>query len=212
MSDERTRKSRRLDGQDPPPLPAAAVAKPRSKLKVLLATDCAHGRAVYGGDKTKAWNLDGASSVSSISMPSPFQNPSAAASRTARPDGFLCFGSTSSSEPADKSESVVESELPSDSYTKLIPFPKLKQMIECSCSCKYCGAPLTLRQETFGLATNLYLECNPPDGRWKKHTDEVLSDPMTPKSPNEPNEPADRSSRDSARKYLINALLVLAMH
>jgi len=97
---------------------------------------------------------------------------------------------------------------------KLIPFDALKTMFTRACACKFCGSPVTLRQETFGLATNLYLTCIPRDNCFAKHQYKVSGDEIgtgNPAGPPDDGSSASVVARDSAKKYLINILAVLAM-
>jgi hypothetical protein len=94
-------------------------------------------------------------------------------------------------------------------------------MIEGSCRCKICGAPVILKQKTYGIATNLYLECCPSDGRRNKHYDNIISERIYTKGAAAPPPPAAapavakidgrKAPRENAAKnYLINSLLWLA--
>jgi len=210
MADEQRRKSRRISGSQPAPLPPAAVAGEKTALRSLLATDSAHRRPLIDGNPVRAWNFDASSaSLSSVSMPSPFacvaaalrMNNTSIDDEMSRDSGLFlsaCSGDDPSSSEGDAS-------------TKLIQFDRLKHMIESKCACKVCGSPVRLRQETFGLATNLYLCCVPPDKRYAIHRGDAKADTIGLQMPNMPNDDGRHVAKDNAGKYLINLLLVLAM-
>ena len=61
----------------------------------------------------------------------------------------------------DKEESNNNHESRCNSSMKLLSFPHMKVFFESNCKCMICGSPLTLSQETMGIATNLQLRCIP---------------------------------------------------
>ena len=65
-----------------------------------------------------------------------------------------------------------------DASHKLIAFDQLQKMIESSCTCRYCQSPVSLKQETFGVATNLYLMCIPSDKQRAVHEYALTADQM----------------------------------
>jgi len=211
-SEEPKRKSRRLSGDLPPPLPPPSAAGSRTSLRGLLATDAAKGRAVYGSDASKSWTLDGrmkssTSTVSSVTLPSPFDVGNKkvhSQNRGGYSSSAALFDTT-----VDYSSSDDESEDKADMETKLIRYDELKRMFGSFCVCKTCGSPVKLSQETFSLATNLYLTCKPKDKRWAVHNHKIMADRIgLPKVDGDDG----RRSRDSSKVYLINSLAVLCMH
>jgi len=219
MSDERSRKSRRLSGELPPALPPATIAGKKTVLRGLLATDSYCGRASVDSNPAKAWNFDagggGASScsVSSVLMPSPFV---AGMNKVDSRAGESCSGLFDDSgigENADEDDDDDDDDASDAGGIKLIPFDELKRMFRKACVCKTCGSPVKLTQETYGLATNLYLTCIPRDKRWAQHHFRIDADKIgTTKTKKTKADDGDgRQFRDSAKQYLLNYLLVLGM-
>jgi len=189
------------------PLPPAAVAGAKTALRSLLATDSVNGRAIIDGDPARAWNFDSAS-LSSVSMPSPFAPPNLI-SKASAPSVF-CSGKPAAVAGSEAAQEALET------TTKLITFDGLKKMIEQRCGCKFCGSPVILQQETYGLATNLYLTCVPSDRRNKVHKYDFKSDTIggvpAPSTASDASDDRRRVAKDNAGRYMINHLLVLAMH
>jgi len=155
MSDQDKRTSRRLSGKEPPEAPPPTVAGERTALRSLLATDTARGRAVYGSDASRAWNLDASScSMSSISFASPnaaatsSSSSSNANSRRAVDlvDGTL-FDNNFASVAGDDDEEI--DDVDGGAGIKLLVFDELRRMVNKSCVCKHRGSPVKLTQETW---------------------------------------------------------------
>ena len=54
-----TRQSRRLSGHEAEAPPSPSVASSRTELRTLLSKDSSQGRALYRGDPSCHWQLDG---------------------------------------------------------------------------------------------------------------------------------------------------------
>jgi len=214
MADERKRKSRRLSGEEPPAAPSPSVAGVKSRLRGLLATDSAQGRASFNSDRAKAWNFDVATStssstsISSMSLPSPFGIGAKNAHSQNQTDAVLFDGRSTVDDVDDDDDD-------DDCSMKLIPYDELRRMIRKSCICRTCGSPVKLSQETYGLATNLYLKCCPRDRRWAVHNNkmecEEIGLPKCNDGADDGQNDNDRRSKPSSKIYLINSLAVLAM-
>jgi hypothetical protein len=122
------------------------------------------------------------------------------------------------SPPPAKSGSDDSEDDANETANKLIPFDQLKRMIEGSCCCKICGQPVILKQETFGIATNLFLECVPCDKRKKPHYSSITADRIYTKGDvlapaASTDEKVDRRKlprEGAAKNYIMNSLLWLA--
>jgi len=211
---ESTQRSGRLCGMLPDAPPPPSVAAARSELRGLLATDCQKGRARYDGDASRQWHLDGEFTAlpddvnkedDSVILDEDFDygslfDDSSCGSSIADDDA-----ETEEEEDVWQSDSVTYQSV-DDNAVKLIPFPDLKQLIEENCVCKECHSPLELSQETFGLATNVCVRCLPGDKQFADHGDKMWSERLKTNDEYE-----DDETPDSARNYIINSLLVLAM-
>ena len=179
------RKSRRLSGEETEALPPPSSAGSKSSLRTLLATEWRNGRPVED-DGDSGWQLAGSSSTSvASSVTGP---PSAFSSCPLPPEAVKAFQKMlfTADCPSDSEDDDEELDPLSMHYkavdeasNKLIIFDQLKKMIESSCACKYCQSPVSLKQETYGVATNLYLTCIPSDKRRSVHQYSFVSDRMT---------------------------------
>jgi hypothetical protein len=228
------RKSRRLSHEDPDDLPSVTVCGKKTQLAQLVATDTTRGgRTKYAAPDEKAWNFlspsAGGGKPSSDEVSS-LTGDGTAGTTPAKKQRISCpekKGGPAKSYSFDKSSIPAadgDVSVGNDVGLKLIPFDKLKRMIEVGCACKYCGSPVTLQQETYGIATNLFLNCIPCDKRRKVHAYEIISEKIPVPPPVLPTLPADADAADavkvdgrkvphekSAKRFLLNMLLVLAM-
>jgi len=226
-------KSRRISGDAPLPILHYNDAKQRSEFRSLLATNCRNGRAFFGGDPSRSWRLDGPSPAHLAAIRRVFGADSIRGTdATAEDDGIEDDSSQEGlrqllfegeEEEEDEEEVVVEEvaveEEEEDSNLeqkhaaaardhagmKLIPFDQQKSLVETNCICKKCHSPLNLTQDTFGLATNLYLECacTNDDGRMKPHKSAINSNSFGIID--------NKTTRKSAAIYTINYQFTMAM-
>jgi hypothetical protein len=227
--------SKRLAGKAPDSPPKLSEVKKGKGLAQLVATDAVSGRILYDVDEETSWRHPSTTDRPSASVPP----DSDVSSLTASAAALKSTLSSTKVKPtsADKRRLSFDDDKKSSSgcmddddnfststastkpeytaldnlATKLISFPYLKEVIENSCVCKLCHAPVKLSQETFGLATNLCLECCPDDRRRNIHRTlleaDKIEDPAEPPAP----EGAKKEQQDSAKRYLINTLMVLGM-
>jgi len=171
---ESVRKSRRQEGLEAEQPPPPSSAPPGSRLRTLLAVDSERGRACYSAPPERAWRLDGNAPFDPSQLLSDgIETYECIEIEAERQEPIMEDDdeeSVRSDEESDDEDEEEESEdddeyegmptllrtLPSfdtfdDQYTKLIPFLELKGLVENSCKCKYCGAPVVLKQKTWGL-------------------------------------------------------------
>lgn len=220
------RKSRRAAGADPEPPPSPSTAGAKTQLKGLLATDCRHGRAYYGGSPSRAWNLEkhydktlirelydaaDESFVRDIRRRMVFEEFSDDDDdddEEEEDDRTVSSELTTTATVVSESTSALTepSSLPSldDAGAKLIPFSELKKFVESSCCCKTCHADIEVTQETWGMATNICITCESRkevDGRRTiRHSSIMTAERID-----------DNASRDSASNYIVNMRVVIAM-
>ena len=179
-----SRQSRRiagLDAQEPPP---ADLSEPGTELRYLLAKDFRNGRALVDGDPSRQWHLDGTAPFDLSTLERTYSHLEEEEGDGIRRNlqAFECYvdenesGDEEEEEEEDDEEAEEATVSPTSKYgavddasMKLLPYPKLKQMVEESCVCRYCKSPVLLKQETFGIATNLYLVCQPTDKCFTVH-------------------------------------------
>jgi hypothetical protein len=208
------RKSKRLAGEEAAAPPCASVAKPNTALHSLLASDSSQGRAAYDRDLSCKWRLDG----SAPRKMSPVTTTDDSESDDSNFDpGALLEGEEDESDDEteegeeDEEEDEVSEKLPADpdAGLKLINFLELKGMVQIACRCRHCDSPVTLEQETFGLATNLYLTCIPADKRFGAHTYNLRGDEVIPSASAAAATGPGQNRYDTSGNYVINSLLVL---
>jgi len=229
-----SRSSRRLAGQEAEAPPPASIAGKKTQLFGLLATDSKHGRPSADCPVGRSWKLDG-SAPSTLSTLS----PSLCSQRYEEADDILMRRRVLFDE--DESAGELENEDEDDEITivddddisveeadddplkmhykavdesgfKLLPFTELKSMIEERCACKFCQSPVVVTQKTFGIATDLYLTCQPVDRRKKKtHTYSLTGKKIKTKKAELTKTGQKAVHRDLAQQYLLNSLLILAM-
>jgi hypothetical protein len=201
------RKSRRLSHEPPDALPPPSSTKRKSQVAQLLARDTHGGRIRYETDRMKEWFPPapaGGKSSDDISSLTGCTTPSTKMKKKKPPPPPTKTSADGSSVPSVDAN---------DAGMKLLPFNQLKSLIEGSCCCKICQRPVLLKQETLGVATNLFLECVPENKRKKPHFYSLTAEKLPTPPPPPPGEKVDKRKlprERAAKKYLLNSLLWLA--